>query len=323
MKKYITKSAALLLSVAMSLPAVSQAFNFGGMGIELPGGATFGGSRDDSSVNVSDIWNLMKAGKSVYKGFEDLTPEQEYFLGRAAAANLLVNYQKQNNKELHHYLNSLVHYLSLFSDRPETFSGYRVQVIEDKQARAYSTPGGFIIISTGMLALCDNEDELAAVLAHEIGHVSEKHGLAAIKTSNLVEAGKHLGNIALGDSAGYQQASMLVYSAFESSINDIVDQLVESGFSRSQEESADLHAAKILVRAGYRVESLTDFLNKTADVRKDTGLDLKEMSLSFNKTHPGKEDRIDDVRDAIRNWDIDKVEIDAKRVSRFQANVRY
>lgn len=323
MKKITSQSASLLIAVAMSVPVVSHAFNFGGMGIELPGGATFGGSRDDNSVNVNDIWNLVKAGKSAYKSFEDLTPEQEYYLGRAATANLLVNYQKENGKTLHQYLNSLVHYLSLFSDRPETFSGYKVQVIKDKNARAYSTPGGFIIISTGMLKLCDNEDELAAVLAHEIGHVSEKHGLAAIKTSNLVEAGKYLGNIAIGDSASYQQASMLVYSAFESSIDDIVDQLVESGFSRSQEETADLHAAKILVRAGYRVEALTDFLNKTSDVKQDPAMDLKQLSEFFNKTHPGREDRISDVRDAIRKWDIEKVEIDAKRVSRFQSNVKY
>ncbi len=71
--------------------------------------------------------------------------------------------------------------LVIFSDRPETFGGYHFLLLDSNEINAFAAPGGLILVTRGMLQCCANEDELAAVLAHEIAHVEKKHGLTAIK----------------------------------------------------------------------------------------------------------------------------------------------
>ncbi len=302
-----TLALAITLLVPLNLHAFGISFGTGGDSNSL-----FGGS--GSGDNVDTAWSLFKAGKSMIKGFEDLTPEQEYYLGRATSAHLLGRYKPIEKKQLHFYLNSLVSYLAHFSSRPETFSGYRVQVIDTKENSAYSAPGGFIMVSRNLLALCENEDELAAVLAHEIGHVSEKHGLSAIQTSHLTEAGKILGGAAMRRQGGadYAQATSLLKVSFGESVEDIVGQLVESGYSQSQESEADREAVMILARAGYNPQALSDFLAKAAKQQKSD-----DEADAFNKTHPGGDERIQDVQEQIQDYELKPVALSPQRNARF------
>ena len=90
--------------------------------------------------------------------------------------------------------------LAQFSERPETFGGYHFLALDSAEINAFAAPGGLILVTRGLLDCCQTEDELAAVLAHEIGHVEKQHGLRAIRTGRLnsaltilaVEAGKNL-----------------------------------------------------------------------------------------------------------------------------------
>jgi len=315
------KKLTLLVYVVLASLLPQQAAAFGISFGDASG--MFGSSRENNnSIDVGKVWDALQAGKNLYKGFEDLTPEQEYYLGRGTAATLLNRFKPVNPEPLHHYLNSLVQYLIVFSDRPETFSGYRVQLVDNDQALAYSAPGGFIIISTGLLKRCSSEDELASVLAHEIAHIGHKDGLAAIKTSNLTEAGKILGGLALGSKGNYRQTTAMLKTSFGGSVDDIVGQLVESGYSRSQETEADKQAALILVRAGYRPQALSDFLSKAAvEPEKEVTIDpdhpFEGISEAFNVTHPGGQERIDAVDKLISGWKLSDVELNEKRAKRF------
>ena len=228
-----------------------------------------------------------RVGTAVTKTFQDITPEQEYYVGRTVAATVLAQYKAYPADDLNGYLNRLGQALAQFSTKPETFGGYHFLALDSADINAFAAPGGLILVTRGLLKCCENEDELAAVLAHEIGHVEKVHGLRAIKTGRLgsaltilaVEAGKNL--------AGEQLAE--VTKAFDESINDISGTLMNSGYSRKLEYEADAAAVAILKQAGYNSGALVAMLENMA---KNWDASRKD----FAATHPAPADRIKELQ---------------------------
>ena len=102
------------------------------------------------------------------------------------------------NKPLSRYLNLIGKALVLKSERPEIFGGYHFALLDSAEANALSAPGGIIFISRGIVDMAENEDELAAILAHEIQHIVSKDPLKAIKSQRM----KSLGTFAAGEAMG-------------------------------------------------------------------------------------------------------------------------
>jgi predicted Zn-dependent protease len=242
------------------------------------------------AINQQQAEGIQRSAKALGKAFEDMTPEHEYYIGRSVAATILSNYKAFNQTEATQYLNTLGKLLSMYSQKPETFGGWHFMIMDTDEINAFAAPGGFILISRGMLRCCRNEDELAAVLAHEIGHVQREHGLRAISKSRwtsavtimVAEAGKNLG--------GQQLAELT--TLFEGSITDVTKTLANSGYARSFEREADGDAVVILRRVGYNPEGLVNMLT-------EMGKRLEKDTRGFAKTHPAPADRIKDIRRAI------------------------
>ncbi|TNF99928.1 MAG: peptidase M48 [Gammaproteobacteria bacterium] len=273
-------------------------------------------------INLNDIGKLVDAGSSLIKSYEDLTPEQEYYLGRAVAARLLNRFETVKMPKTHAYLQSIINYLVQFSSRPETFGGYHVQILKSENAGAYSAPGGYILITTTLLKNCASEDELAGVLAHEIAHISQQHGLAAIKQAHLTKAGATLGEMMMEKKGGsnYQQLQSLTKS-FGASVEDIVKTLIDSGYSVSQETGADEEAASILSRAGYNPTALADIVGKIAEAESGRASgDALNLKKAFTQTHPGGEKRVVDIRQLIEQEELRINEVSQKRAKRFKKN---
>lgn len=228
-----------------------------------------------------------RVGTAVTKTFQDITPEQEYYIGRTVAATVLTSYKALPNKDLNAYLNEVGQALAQFSTKPETFGGYHFLALDSDDINAFAAPGGLILATRGLLKCCQTEDELAAVLAHEIGHVEKVHGLRAIKTGRLnsaltilaVEAGKNLAGEQLGE----------VTKAFDESINDISSTLLNSGYSRKLEYEADAAAIAILKKTGYTPGALVAMLENMA---KNWDSSRKD----FAATHPAPADRIKELQ---------------------------
>ena len=225
-------------------------------------------------------------GTAADKAREDITPEQEYYVGRAVGATIVSQFGAVNNPAATEYLNLVGQTLAAASDRPETFKGYHFLIMNSDDINAFAAPGGFIFVSKGMLKLCTTEDELAAVLAHEVAHVQLKHAINAIDKSRLTqalmttlaEAGKNLGGQQLKD----------LTAAFEGSIGDITKKLVNSGYARGQEHDADKVAVTIMPRVGYNPQALSAVLQ-----RMSTKI---EPEKGFGKTHPPPTERIKDLQ---------------------------
>ncbi len=238
------------------------------------------------TVTEEQAQSIVRTGEALGSAMEHLTPENEYWIGRTVTATILSRYPPYDRPNLNRYVNLVGQTLALFSERPETFGGYHFLVLDSDEINAFAGPGGLITVTRGMLRLCRTEDELAAVLAHEIGHVQHRHGLQAIKKSRwtgafttiVAEAGKTLGGADLAEAV----------RAFEGSISDVMQTLVNSGYGRAAEREADAAAVRILRAAGYDPRALVTMLQEMKRRLKPGGLD-------FAKTHPDPEERIQAV----------------------------
>jgi predicted Zn-dependent protease len=173
---------------------------------------------------------------------------------------------------------------------------------------AFACPGGLIFITKGMLDSIQNEDELAAVLAHEVAHISHGDGISSIKKSRWVEAVQVIGSKA-AEEYGSRELSTLV-RVFEGSIEDVFKTLVVNGYGRKQELKADSSALIYLDSAGYYPHALTDFVERVLQNENSSKRGLL-------KTHPGAAERRKNILASLLKRETKNV-INIKRSKRFK-----
>jgi len=244
-------------------------------------------------ISADEAQSITRSAKAVEKSWQDLTPEQEYYIGRAVLAQVLQSYAPLDRPQANDYLNLLGQSLAAFSERPETFGGYHFLLLDSDEINAFAAPGGLILVTRGMVRCCQNEDELAAVLAHEICHVEQKHGLSAIKQGRLTEAFTIVAAESAKQMGGEELAALT--REFEGSVGDVVMTLTSSGYSRKQERSADSAAVELLQRAGYPQTAMVAMLERMEARLSNAG------GLGFAKTHPSAKSRADALRAEIGN----------------------
>lgn len=304
--KTMKKSRLFMAVSVLAVTAFSAAAFYGcqAMGPLAKVGAATGIITSDQADSIE------KTSTAVAKSFEDITPEQEYYIGRTIGAVITNKYKPYQNEQANGYINVMGQALSKYSDMPETFGGYHFLILDSDEINAFAAPGGLIFVSRGLLKCCKDEDAVASVLAHEIGHVQLKHGVKAIKSSRYTAAATAIGVGAAKSFGGQELASLT--TAFEDSITDITSTLISSGYSRSSEKDADEAAVAIMKRAGYNPTALVSMLEMMEKRMKPDGLD-------FAKTHPSPQSRIEVVKDAIGG--SAKADENAARLARFNRNL--
>jgi predicted Zn-dependent protease len=240
----------------------------------------------EGHISQQEADSINRTVEATIKAWSDVTPEQEHYIGRAVAAKLLVSYPPLDDPAANRYLNLLGQTLALASDRPETFGGYHFLLLDSDEINAFACPGGLVLVTRGLVACCDNEDALAAVLAHEIGHVAGKHGLRAIKKSRWTDVGTILATEGARN-FGSEEVAQLA-AELEGSIQDITQTLVNNGYSKDLEREADEAALTVLARMGYSPHGLSSMLDEMAARWRPSG-------PGFMRTHPSPQDRLAEV----------------------------
>jgi beta-barrel assembly-enhancing protease len=262
-----------------------------------------------SQVNIG---NIGQVAQETFSAAKPLTDEEEYYVGRAVAARILSTYPLLENRRLTEYVNSVGETVALHSDRPVTYGGYHFAILNSGEITAFSCPGGIVFITKGMINAVRNEDELAAVLAHEVAHVNHRDGVSAIQKARLTQVATLIGaQAAQRYTPG--QLSQLV-GAFEGSIDDVFKTLVVNGYGRSQEFHADESALSYLSRTGYNPSALKDFLERLVSRGQSS-------SGGIMKTHPGTADRIERVKREMPPVNMEATAFQI-RVKRFQDALR-
>ena len=242
-------------------------------------------------LSPSDTQSVIKTTKALRKSFSDITEEEEYYIGRSVSALILSKYSVYNNDVVTRYVNTVGNAVVIYSDRPEIYAGYHFLVLDSDEVNALAAPGGFIFITRGLLKRCVDEEMLAGILAHEVGHVSAKHGLRSIKKSRLIDAFKIMGQEAAAK-YGPDELSQLS-DVFEDVLGDISERLIERGYDRKYEYEADRLSVKFTSKTGYDPNGLVDFLKTMVD---DSS---KDSTHGWFKTHPSAKDRLNRARKEI------------------------
>jgi predicted Zn-dependent protease len=156
----------------------------------------------------------------------------------------------------------------------------------DKEANAFCLPGGKVFVYTGLFKYVANDDELAAVMGHEIGHALARHGAERMSSSQLTQmGGQVLGAVMQG--RGNPQNTAAVMQAF-----GIGTQLgIALPHSRTQEYEADHIGLVLAAKAGYNPQAALNFWEKFA---KDGKTPPEYLS-----THPAPANRISEIRALI------------------------
>lgn len=241
------------------------------------------------SIGSREFDLVAKSFETVSKASREINDEEEYYVGRAVAARLLADTPLAEDSRLTAYVNRVGLTIARHSDKPVTYRDYHFAVINAPEVNAFACPGGTILVTRGMVDTVTSEDELAAVLAHEVAHINNRDGIGAISSSRWTEALTVIGSEA-AKSYGSREVAQLT-SIFEGSIDDVVKTLVVNGYSRSQEFAADRAAVTYLSRAGYDPRALQSFLGRLATKGGSEG--------GIFKTHPGTQDRLEEVRGSM------------------------
>ncbi len=261
-------------------------------------------------ISAEDKQLINKMGDAIGTSFRDLSEEEEFYIGRSVAAQILSRYKVWNNQVATNYVNLITQALALFSDRPEIYAGYHALILDSEEINAMAAPGGFIFLTRGLLQLCPDEDTLASVLAHEIAHISSRHGLQAIKKARLMEVFKLLAEEASGRLAPERIKKLT--ELFEGALDDIVGQLIEKGYDRKQEYEADALATALVRRAGYSPAGLVYFLEILSQ-QEVKGKGLK----GWFSTHPRPQERREKIKTQLLSTEGKTPQAEARK-ARFQ-----
>ncbi|MEQ1877639.1 MAG: M48 family metalloprotease [Bdellovibrionia bacterium] len=251
------------------------------------------------------------------KAESKLSPSQQYYFGRTIAANFFGTSPYVADKAVSEYVNLVGQYVAhhatvVAKGGSGPFKGFHFAVINNGTPMAMSAPGGFIFISSGMIVEMKSEDQLAGVLAHEMGHVMYEHGLQEIENEAL-KKGAIKGVQKIAELAGAKSddpaAAAVKAEGFAKVIDSGINVLANQPHSREHETDADKYATKLMLRAGYSVNEYLDLVGEV----KSGGL--------FTK-HPGGEHRLKAVREALgTNKSKDTSMYRSTRFAKFKVDV--
>jgi len=167
---------------------------------------------------------------------------------------------------------------------------WEVQVFEDEQANAFALPGYKIGVYTGLLKYAQNQDQLAAVMGHEVAHVIAKHSNERVSSQLATEAGMSIASAVLGTQGG-ENSEMIM-----AGLGLGVQYGIALPFSRGHESEADLIGLDLMAKSGFDpAESVTLWQNMAQ---------AGQSPPEFTSTHPSSDTRIKQLRERIPNADI-------------------
>jgi predicted Zn-dependent protease len=192
------------------------------------------------------------------------------------------------------YINDLGFRLVAASDRPKDH--FQFFIVNDSQINAFAAPGGYIGVNAGLIDITTSESELAGVIAHEIGHITQNHLYRAFEDSKKnapLMALVLLGAIAAGAGGGAGDAAPAVLMGGQGLIMQR-----QINFTRKDEIEADRVGIQTLANAGYNPEAMADFFGRMQDTLR-VGED-EEAAPSLLLTHPVTLERISDAKGRAR-----------------------
>lgn len=234
-------------------------------------------------VRASELPDL---GESARTSFSEA---QEARLGREIMQQIRANRDYLDDAEITDYLNAIGD--RLVASSPSPYRHFEFFVVRDPSINAFALPGGYIGVHTGLISAVRNESELAAVLAHEIAHVTQNHiarMVDAQKTSGLTS----LAALAIAILAARSNSQVSQAAATLAGAMNVQSQL---DFSRDHEREADRVGLQTLVQAGYSPTGMLSFFERL----QAQGRLVETSAPAYLRTHPLTYQRIADMQNRV------------------------
>jgi predicted Zn-dependent protease len=242
-----------------------------------------------------DLGNVVKSVGNL----RDVSEPEEIQIGRGMAETLLGARPLYDDAELQRYVNEVGLWVAQQSERPNL--PWHFGINDSDHINAFATPGGYIVVTKGMIKQLRNEAELAGVLGHEVAHVNQKHHLKALRKSAFASL---LGEGAAGASG--KQAELV------KNLAGPTKELYARGLDKSDEFEADRMGVVLATRAGYDPYGLPAVLTTLASADpQDTFLTL------LYKTHPLPQVRLDKLAPGLATLDSIKAPQNATRFQQY------
>lgn len=237
--------------------------------------------RSISLLTMALLFSLGCATTGINKGqFNIISDREEAEMGKQLSQEVEKEYTIYNNPGLTAYVQGVGNKIAAVCDRRDV--SYRFAVISKDEMNAFALPGGYIYVYTGLLKQIDDEAELAAVLAHEVGHVAARHSTERL---SQIYGYQFIASLVLGENP----------SAYAQLISNIFSTTGFLYFGRKNEYEADRLGAKYLSSAGYEVEAMVDLMNKLKALEGREPTKFEE----WLSTHPPTGERLEEVKTYI------------------------
>jgi len=225
-------------------------------------------------------------GKSQLSLFA-VSTEKEVDLGKKSFPVIL---QKMGgaypDEQLQAYIQKVGERLAAASHRRDIT--YTFRVVNDSTPNAFALPGGYIAITRGLLVNLQTEDQMAAVLGHEIGHVDARHAVQGMQRSTLLDVGIAV----LAGATGTSQYGSLIQSSGE-----VAATLIDRSYSRGQEEESDLLGIDYMVGTHYDPQGAVE-LQRIFYQQIENGKNPEWLEGLF-RSHPFSKSRMEKNREYI------------------------
>ena len=208
-----------------------------------------------------------------------ITTSQEVAIGEEVIQQIEKENKILNNSALTGYVNQVGQKLAGVCFRKDI--EYHFKIIDSEMINAFALPGGFIYVYGGALTAMDNEAQLAAVLAHEMGHVAARHGVKQLQKAQVYGV---LSSILLKD----EKKAI-------AELSNMAANLVFLGYSREAEFDADALGVHFTAQAGYDPKGMLEFFEKLKQMEKREAGKLEVLL----RTHPLTADRISKIESQI------------------------
>lgn len=219
-----------------------------------------------------------------------VSPQQEREIGEQSMVEIRADKSYLDDAEVNDYLSRLGYQLVANSSEPS--QAFEFFAINDNAINAFSLPGGFVGVNTGLILITQSESELASVLAHEIAHVTQHH-IARMIAGQKIDTLSAVAAIAVAILAARSNPDVSQAAIVGMQAGSIQRQL---NFSRANEQEADRLGLETLQKSGFDTRAMPAFLER---LQKATRL-LEGNAPSYFRTHPVTSERVADIENRVQ-----------------------
>lgn len=213
----------------------------------------------------------------------DVSKARQRDLGNAAAVHVTKSSLVSDDEALVAHLNAVLGKLVRAAVAPGEYR-YRAYVVEDAALNAFTPGGGHVFVTTGLIRALDNEAQMAAVLAHELGHITESHVVRGMRDKAGMQVAGNLGASAIG-----------IDTALTRAVYDYSVLAAVKGHGRRFEMEADALGLETMLGAGY---DPYEAVNVFEALRRMYG-DRSKLATFFHGSHPTNQKRIETINKLI------------------------